>query len=429
MQGSIFTPDLRLEPWWWEEAAPAPCEHARLPARVDVAIVGAGFTGLSAALTLARAGRSVLVLDATAAGQGASTRNGGMIGSGHRLSYEVLSQRHGRDRALAILAEGLTALEYTTDLIARERIDCRFERTGRFRAACRPADYEAMARELELLRRELRPEADMVARTEQHREIGTDAYYGGCVYHRHGGLHPALFHRGLLERARAAGAEIIGGAPVTRIERDGQGFRLTARDQPVVANAVIVASNGYTGSATPALRRRIVPVASYIIATERLTSEMLARLIPGKRMIVETGPRHAYYRIAPDGRRLLFGGRAALASIDPRKSAVRLHRFMHALFPELASVEVTHSWAGLVAFSRDGLPHLGVRDGVHYALAYCGSGVAMAPYLGYKIAQRLLRSKAAATAFDDLAFPAIPLYTGRPWFLPLLDLYHRWRVA
>lgn len=421
----IFNDGFCLEPWWWEAARPGLQDAGVLPASVDVAVIGAGYTGLSAALTLARAGRSVLVLDALAPGEGASTRNGGMIGSGHRLSVDALQRRYGRKRALALLTEGLKSLEFTAELIARERIDCRLTRSGRFRAACRPAHYEAMAREIELLRAEIGLEADMVPRAEQHREIGSEAYYGGCVYHRHGGLHPALFHRGLLERAHAAGARIAGHAPVTALERDGDRFRVYVREGTITAREVIVASNGYTSAFAPALRRRIVPVASYLVATEALSAETLARLIPGGRMIVETGRRHAYYRIAPDGERLLFGGRAALTAIDLRRSAACLHRFMHTLFPDLAGVRLTHSWSGFVGFSRDGLPHIGVHDGVHYAMAYCGSGVAMAPYLGHKIAQRVLGARDATTAFDEIRFAPIPLYTGRPWFLPALQLYHR----
>ncbi len=425
MSTSIFDRKLCLEPWWWQAARPESRDAGALPTSVDVAVIGAGYTGLSAALTLARAGRGTLVLDALAPGEGASTRNGGMIGSGHRLSFDALQRRYGRAQALALLVEGLRSLDFTAGLIARERIECRFTRSGRFRAACHPAHYEAMARELELLRAEIGLEADMVPRAEQHREIGSEAYHGGCVYHRHGGLHPALFHRGLLERAQAAGAHVAGHAPVTGIERDGDRFRLRVREQRVTARAVIVASNGYTGATTPALRRRIVPVASYVVATEILPRERLARLIPGARMIVETGRRHAYYRLAPDGERLLFGGRAALTAIDLHRSAARLHRFMRALFPDLAGVRLTHSWSGFVGFSRDGLPHIGVRDGVHYAMAYCGSGVAMAPYLGHKIAQRVLGAKDATTAFDGIAFASIPFYTGRPWFLPVVELYHR----
>jgi glycine/D-amino acid oxidase-like deaminating enzyme len=425
MNPSLFTPDARFQPWWWEAAAPARTPERSLPKTVDVLIVGAGYTGLSAALTLARAGRSVLVLDAGDPGQGASTRNGGMIGSGHRVGFDDLAGKYGQAAAIAILKEGLAALDYTTDLIGREKIDCQFTRSGRFRAATRPADYEAMAREIERLRSAIGLQADVVPHAEQHTEIGSDAYHGGCVYHRHGGLHPALFHKGLLQRAVTAGAEVIGRTAVTRIERSGHGFSVTTAAGTVAAHNVAIVTNGYTDAAAPALRRRVVPVASYIIATEPLAAEVLTHLIPRRRMIVETHRRHGYYRISPDGQRLLFGGRAALRLIDTRASAARLLGFVQRLFPELAGVRVAHSWTGFVAFSRDGLPHIGVCDGVHYAMAYCGSGVAMAPYLGYKVAHKILATDEGASAFDRLRFSAIPLYGGYPWFLPLIESYYR----
>lgn len=427
MPESIFTHDVRFEPWWWEAAPrPAICESP-LPQRVDVAVVGAGYTGLSAALTLARAGREVLVHEAGVAGEGASTRNGGMIGSGHRVGFSELAGRFGRDAAVAVILEGLAALDYTADLVARESIDCHFVRTGRFRGAWRLQDYEAIGREIDLLRREVGLEVDMVPRTEQHREIATDAYQGGCVYPRHGGLHPGLFYNGLLDRTLAAGAAVAPHNPVTTIARTGREFELVSRRGRLRARDVIVATNGYTGVATPAFLRRLVPVSSYVIATEPLGENMVRRLIPGRRMIVETRSAHCYYRPSPDGERLLFGGRAALAAIDPRLSARRLHGLMVGLFPELADVKVTHSWTGFVAMTRDQLPHVGAHEGIHFALGYNGSGVAMAPYLGYKVAQKVLGAAEGRTAFDHASFTPVPFYGGRPWFLPVMDAYYRVR--
>ncbi|MFQ5775511.1 MAG: NAD(P)/FAD-dependent oxidoreductase [Kiloniellaceae bacterium] len=425
MADSIFTPDVRFAPWWWDAAPRPEPEDTPLPRNVDVAVVGAGFTGLCAALTLARAGRSVLVLDAGPPGAGASTRNGGMIGSGHRLGFAALAGRYGRDKAAAVLREGLASLEFAADLIEREQIQCHLTRCGRFRAAWRARDYDAVGRETDLLRREIGLEADMVPRAEQHKEVATEHYHGGCLYHRHGSLHPGLFHQGLLERARAAGAGIIGHTPVIGLVRDGRGFALATPRGRTAARDVVIATNGYTGPATPGFRRRLVPVASYIIATEPLGEAAVSRLIPGGRMIVETRSRGCYYRPSPDGQRILYGGRAALRAIDPAAAAARLRRLLVQLFPDLATVEISHAWRGFVAFSRDHVPHVGVADGIHFALGYNGSGVAMAPYLGHKVALKLLGSPDGATAFDDLAFRAIPFHGGRPWFLPFLDLYYR----
>jgi glycine/D-amino acid oxidase-like deaminating enzyme len=215
--GGILAAGWSALPWWWEAAPPEEPAGLDLPARVDVAVVGAGFTGLSAALTLARAGRSVVVLDRDAPGFGASSRNGGMVGSGHRVAFADLVRTYGEPTAIALLREGLDALEFAAGLIEREGIACHFRRSGRFRAAWRPRDYETIARDIEAQQRAVGLEADVVPRDEQGREVATDRYHGGAVYHRHGGLHPALFHAGLLARARSAGALVAGHTEVRAV--------------------------------------------------------------------------------------------------------------------------------------------------------------------------------------------------------------------
>ncbi len=268
----------------------------------------------------------------------------------------------------------------------------------------------------------------MVRRAEQRLHVATDFYHGGCVYHRHGGLHPGLFHDGLLERARAAGAVVAAATPVTTVTRDGSGFVIQTGRGSVRGGAVIVATNGYTGAATPSLRRRIIPLSSYIIATEELPADRVQALFPSGSMIVEDRAVHGYYRRSPDGRRILFGGRAALHAIDPKRAGRRLYRYLIGLMPDLDGVGITHSWTGHIAYTRRDMPHLGVRDGIHYALGYCGSGVAMAPYLGYRIAHKVLGTTEGDTAFDGVDFPAVPFLAGDRRMLPLLDLYFHARM-
>jgi len=425
---SIFAENLKLTPWWWEAAPRPSTPPPDLPVNADVAVIGSGYTGLSAALALARAGRSVVVCEADDPGAGASARNGGMIGSGHRLSYTALTTRYGEATAAALLGEGNNALEFTAGLIADEAIDCQFHRSGRFRAACRAADYDVIGREINLLRDKIGLAADMVPRAEQQREVATDFYHGGCVYHRHGSLHPGLFHQGLLDRALAAGAIVAGRTPVTAIDRAGAGFQVVTPRGTVTAGNVIVATNGYTGGITPALRRRVIPLSSYIIATEELPAERVHAAIPSRRMIVEDRALHGYYRPSPDGRRILFGGRAALHAIDPRRAGKRLYRYLVELFPDLAGVRISHSWSGHIAYTWRDMPHIGCRDGIHYALGYCGSGVAMAPYLGYRVAHKVLATADGDTAFDGVDFPVVPPYAGHPRLLPAIDLYYRARM-
>ena len=425
MTHPTFASDIRFQPYWWDEAPRPSLPKVHLPKAVDVAIMGSGYTGLSAALTLARAGREVMVFDAEDAGWGCSTRNGGQLGPTLHKSLKELTAKYGKPRAVAMFKEAQTAFEYVADLIEAERIECQFRRCGKFMGAHRPGRYEAMARELEVLRREVGFDADMVPRASQHNEVGTDAYYGGQVRHRNASLQPALYHQGLIDRVLSTGARIAAHTPVTAVAREGKGFALTTPRGSVTAREVIVATNGYTGEATRELRRRVIPIGSYIITTEPLAPEVMDRLMPRRRVVSDTRRVVFYYRPSPDGTRIVFGGRVAFSETDPRVSAPRLHHAMTRLFPELKGVKISHSWVGFVAYTFDTLPHIGVRDGIHHAMGYCGTGVPMAAYLGHKVALRVLGSPEGATAFDDLPFQTRPLYYGNPWFLAGALMYYR----
>lgn len=418
---------IETDPYWWQAAPlePLPALLPPLPAKVDVAIIGAGYAGLSAAMVLARAGRSVCVLDANAPGFGGSSRSGGMVGHGHRLSYPKLKELYGQDQAVAILHEGVASLDFVTDLIAREKIDAGFVRVGRFRGALKPQDYESMAREADALRREVGLDVAIIPKAEQHREITTPGYHGGMLLPTHGGLHPARFHRGLLEVTRRAGVRVIGYTPVTHVRRDGTRFTLATERGTIDAGEVIAATNGYTGRATLGLARRLVAMPSFIIATEPIGENQVRSLIPNLRMIVETGDRHLYYRPSPDGTRILLGGRAALHPVAPEAATRRLRARLLSVFPDLADVAITHSWRGNIAFTRSDLPAIGQHRGVWHALGCNGSGVALMPYLGMKIARRILGEADSATAYDDIPFKAVPFYDGTPWFQPAFTYYYR----
>jgi len=430
-QDDVFTPDCKLTPYWWDRT-PRPAANgdavAQLPAKVDVLVVGSGYTGLHAALQTARAGRSTLVVDAEDCGFGCSTRNGGQISTSIKPGYAELVRRHGAERAFAILQEGRSSLAWTGRFIANEKIDCDFAVTGRFHAAHNRQQYEKLARSLEAKPvAGLEVDAHLVPRAEQRREIGTDAYYGGVVYERFAGLDPGRYHQGLLERARASGASVVPHCRVKGLERSGSRFRVSTAKGVVDAGAVVVATNGYTSALTPWLRRRVIPIGSYIIATEPIAPTLMAKLLPGSRMTTDSRKVVFYYRKSPDGTRILFGGRVSATETDARVSGPRLHRALVGIFPELRDTRISHSWVGFIAYTFDELMHIGERDGLHYAMGYCGSGVGMAGYLGMRLGLQVLGRRDGDTAFDGIEFQTRPLYYGKPWFITPSVHYYRIR--
>ncbi len=414
-------------PYWQADLGPLPAMPDMLPDTADLVIVGSGYTGLSAALTAARGGLSVLVLEAETPGHGCSTRNGGQISTSIKPSLAKLTQRFGAAKARAIRETGNAALEWFGNFVEAEGIDCDFERKGRFHAAHTPEHFDALVRDSKILRRDEGIESFVVPRSEQRSELGTDAYHGGVVFTKHCALHPAKYHRGLMERAIAAGVTLIGHCRVTQITRQGTGFTLQTARGPVRARDVILATNGYTGGLVPYVQRRVIPIGSYIIATEELPTETIDRLFPTGRIASDTCKVLYYYRASPDRRRVLFGGRVSASEMDPAVSAPRLREAMCRIFPELDSAAISHAWSGYVAYSFDELAHTGCHDGVHYALGYCGSGVSMASFLGMRTAQKVLGLAEGRTAFDDIPHPTRPLYFGKPWFLPAAVAWYRYK--
>lgn len=411
-------------------AAPRPREEPEtLPGRADAVIVGSGFTGLSAALTLARAGRDVVVLEAGPAGFGASSRNAGFVGKTLKHSFSKLLDTMGEDTAVTVYREMQEAFDCVTGLIEREQISCHYRLCGRYMAANSPVHYEAMARELELKRRYLGDESEMVARDDQHKSLGSDIYHGGAVVPNLGGLHPGLYHLGLLDRVRSAGARVLGHTAVLSVVCDGDGFSTTTARGTIRSRDLLIATNGYTRGATPWLQRRVVPFRGLMIATEELPQETLDRILPKDRTVHDFNNNLTYLRRAPDSPRLLFGGRTGTVSDDGHRIARLLHRRLARVFPDLAKVRIARAWNGFGGGTFDLYPHLGTHDGMHYALGYCFAGVPMGTYLGHKMALRVLEHKDARTVFADRPFSARWWYRGTPWFLPAVIVHHDWRDA
>ena len=412
-----------IERCLWDEGAPPARRPAALPDRTDVAIVGGGYTGLSAARTLARHGVAVTVVERHRVGWGASGRNGGFVLPGFQPEADCLVRRYGADRARALFADSMQAIGFLEGLIAEESIDCGYARRGAVTLAARPSHLRDLDRGRLTLRHRFGHETVLLGPAELRGEIESPCYHGGLLDPAAGALHPARYCEGLAAAAARAGAVIVEGVEVLGVSRAEGRTTLATSGGPLPAAEVLVATNGYTGAAFPGLRRRVVPVGSYVVATARLEPSVARGLLPRARVMSDTWNLLHYFRLSDDGR-LVFGGRASFTPTTVGRSAGILAAAMRKVFPLLAEVPVEYAWAGNVCFGRDRMPHAGRLDGVHYALGYAGHGVALSTWLGARMGDALA-GRGAIPELTGERLRAIPLYGGTPWFLPAVGGYYR----
>jgi glycine/D-amino acid oxidase-like deaminating enzyme len=398
-----------------------------LPEKVDVAVIGGGFSGLSAARTLAKGGASVAVLEAETMGWGASGRNGGMVLPGMKLGTETLVRKFGIERARRMFQMSLESIDTVEKIVTEERIDCSFNRPGHLEVAWKPGHYEGFVRAAELMDREFGHRVRLVSKGELGAELGSDLYHGAIVDEVSGGLNPAQYVTGLARAAANAGAVMFEGAQVGKVEGKQGNFLVSTSRGALVADKVFVGTSGYTRKATPGLQRRIIPIGSYIIATEPLSMELAREVSPRNRMIFDSKNFLYYFRLTPDNR-MLFGGRAAFTPETPgstRQSAEILRRGMLQVFPQLKDAAVEYVWGGTLDFAYDMMPHTGTMNGINYSVGYAGHGVAFASHLGQTVARQML-GEGVENPLDGLPFPQVPLYNGNPALhLMVAGLYYR----
>jgi glycine/D-amino acid oxidase-like deaminating enzyme len=423
---------------YWLTTADFPKPEPRpLPNRVDVVVIGAGYTGLSAARTLARRGATVAVLESETIGWGASSRNGGMVLTGMKLGVNQLISMYGRDLTRRMYAASLETIDCVEQIIREEAIDCCFLRCGHLEVACKQKHFDDYARQAEVIAREFNHHLRVVQRNDLGSEIGSNIYYGAMVDEVSAGLNPARYVAGLARSAMSAGAEIFEHTGVEGLQRESSqgaaGWKITTSQGTLWARDVFVATSGYTGQATSVLQKKIIPIGSYIVATEVLPEALANELSPRNRMIYDSKNYLYYYRLTPD-RRMLFGGRAAFfpeTDQTIRRSAEILRRGMIDVYPQLRDTKIEYVWGGTLDFAFDIMPHAGQIDGMYYALGYAGHGVAMATYQGQKMAELIAAGKAAGdkpeNPFVGIPFPGAPLgmYTGKPWFLPFAGVWYK----
>jgi len=419
---------LRETPFWWDTATFPPAHSTFPPGSVDVAVIGSGFTGLAAARALAKRGAKVAVLEAETLGWGASSRNGGMVLTGLKVGAGKLFAQYGRDLTRRLFAASVASIDCVEQIVKEEVIDCNFSRSGHLEVACKPAHFADFAHSAEVMAKEFNHRVRLIDKNELQSEIGSDIYHGGLVDEVSAGLNPARYVAGLAASAKKAGATLHDRARVEKVERDGTTFRVNTSRGFVSAKNVFVATSGYTGRATPALQKKIIPIGSYIIVTEPLSEALARQVSPRDRMIFDSKNFLYYYRLTPD-KRMLFGGRAAFSPESAgtvRESAEILRRGMSDVYPQLKEAKVEYAWGGTLDFAFDMMPHAGKIEGVFYALGYAGHGVALATYLGTKMAETICGEQ-VDNPFAELPFPGAPLglYDGRPWFLPFAGAWYK----
>jgi glycine/D-amino acid oxidase-like deaminating enzyme len=419
---------------YWTESAPAfePTAHA-LPAQCDVAIVGGGFTGLSAALALARRGASVVVLEAgERVAAEASGRNGGHVNNGLAMDYAEVAAKVGVEQARAWYHAYDAAVDAVEGIVREEAIDCDFVRRGKLKLATRPYQLDALARSAERLVHDgVDTDVEVFDARQVRDEVASDAFAGGLLYKRSGQMHMGRFAAGLAQAAERHGAQILTGTCVQRLQRIGRGqaHRLHTSRGSLQARQVLLANGaarhgGYGSFGW--LRRRIVPIGSFIVVTEPLGAERANLLLKGRRTYVTVANIHHYFRLSPD-HRLVFGGRARFAVSSPMsdaKSGKLLRAALVATFPSLAGVGIDYCWGGLVDMTQDRLPHAGEHDGLFYSMGYSGHGTQMSVLMGQRMAA-VMAGDATANPWRGRDWPAIPGHFGPPWFLPAMGLYFR----
>ena len=433
-----MTPEF-FTPYWWDDGAPLPDLPNIPPSKTELLIVGAGYTGLSAALTAATLGAEVTVVDAGIPGQGASTRNGGMAGAHPRISLAEMSKKFGAGTAQGVFNEAKPAFEHLQFLINHYGIDCDYQQTGRIQVAWTKAQFAAQQRLAEDMNANTDFHIDILQREQVDQHITTEQYFGGLLFCDHGAVQPRKLHDGLMQAALATGVRVIQNCPVNEINpiaksvsggvgsSESTGFLAKTATEDIQADKVILATNGYTQGKGVFnwLSRRVFPIPSYIIATEPLPADLIAEMAPGRNMMVETRARHTYWRISPDGSRIILGGRASMQNIDLKTAATRLKRNLLQIWPQLEPYKISHVWKGNTGFTFNQSANIGVQNGMHYALGYCGGGVVLSPYLGMKVAYQALNDPRGETAYSQTTLSSRPYFLGgKPWFLAPANFWY-----
>jgi glycine/D-amino acid oxidase-like deaminating enzyme len=420
---------MKLESYWLDTAPEVEGLQAGPPeGQADVAVIGAGFTGLSAARALARYGADVVVLEAGRTVGEASGTNGGHCNTGLVQDYFEVVRHFGEEQANTYYQTFSAAVDTVERVVREERIACDFVRNCKLKIAVKPEHYDKLARTYEALKNGVDPNVELIGPEKIADEIDSQCFHGGLLQSTSAQLHVGRFGVGLAQAAIRCGVRLFESAPVEQVKRRPDGrFEVKTNRGSVSVNKVLVAT-GCTVQGGPFgwFRRRIVPVGSFMVATEELPPEVMDKLLPQRRNYVTTKNIGNYFRATPDNR-LLFGGRARFAmsgKSSDQKSGAILRHMLAEMFPQLADVRLDYCWGGLVDMTQDRFPRAGEHRGMYYSLGYSGHGVQMAVHMG-RIMADVINGRLERNPWSGLKWRAIPGHFGHPWFLPFVGAYFR----
>jgi len=424
---------MQFKPYWIEtRTAFSGGRQGDLPARASVVVIGGGFTGLSAARTLAMQGIDTVLLEAEAVAGAASGRSGGHCNNGTAADLLSLSRSLGEAEAKRYYAMFDSAVDFVENVVREEQIDCDFVRNGKIKLAVKPSHVEAMKRGADYLAREVEPDLVFLEGEALQSEVSSDAFHAGMVMPRSAQMHVGRYGVGLADAAARHGAAIYEHTPVTRLKRlSGSRYEVGTARGSIMADAVLVCTGTSLNGPFGWLRRRTVPMGSFVVATEPLTDEQIAMSMPGRRNCVTTAHVGNYFRMTAD-KRLIFGGRARFALSNPSSDAKAgeiLRQGLAQVFPALAEVPIAYTWGGVLDMTQDRLPRAGEHNGLFYVTGLSGHGVQFSGYIGDRMA-RLIGGQADANPLVGKRFSAIPGHLGPPWFLPFVGVWYRfldWR--
>ncbi|KGC29331.1 NAD(P)/FAD-dependent oxidoreductase [Burkholderia pseudomallei] len=390
----------------------------------DVCVIGAGLTGISAALNLAERGHSVAVLEASKVGWAASGRNGGQLIGGFACGIDAFEPYLNADEIRLVWDMGLETLAIAKERIAKHAIDCAFV-PGYLSAANKPRDVDALRRSRdEAARRFGYTRLRYVERDALAQYVQSSRYLGGLFDPDSGHLHPLNYTLGLARAAVASGARIHEDSAVTRIASEAGGHVVSTARGAVRARFVVLACNAFLGALAPALSRKIMPVGTYVIATEPLGEARARALMPAQAAICDSRFALDYFRPTPDAR-LLWGGKVSYSTLEPPKLADAMRRDMLKTFPQLADVTIEHAWGGFVDITMNRAPHFGrLTPTVYFAQGFSGHGVNTTGLAGKLIAEAIDGQAARFDVFGKIRHRDFP--GGAALRMPALVLAMAW---